>query len=309
MAIGKSTDKMALGDRLKMYEVQWENQIPVSQNIVIRIDGHKFSKYTKKFNRPFDDIMTYAMEETTKALVEEFQAVVGYTQSDEITLIIKAPTADKIEHYNKLEKQDINHAYNGRIQKIASLAGGFASMAFNKAFAYKVQYATEYFEEVIYEIDPTEAMEYTKYLDHMRTKVGNAWFDARVYAADDAEAVNSILWRVRDCVKNSKSMFAQEYCSHKELMYKTGDEQIELCEETSGKRWADSPDRFRWGIFVKKVQYEIKVDNEYRTGNVMRTKIISFPGMNYNYQELEDFVLKKVLTQEEHKNILLTYRP
>ena len=197
-----------LGDRLKDYESQYETSIDPKEHIVVRIDGHKFSKYTKGFKRPFDEILSKAMELTTIDLVQEFQAVVGYTQSDEITLVIPSPKPKKV-HYNKLQSQDLKHTYSGRIQKIASLTAGFATMAFNRHLLslYKEQKILEK------DLDQTHGIEYRrefgKYMNTIEGKLGKAWFDSRVYAVpNDVEAFNSVLWRVRDAEKNSRSSWS-----------------------------------------------------------------------------------------------------
>jgi len=237
-----------LGDRLKFYESRWEESISAKDHIVIRIDGHKFSKYTKGFKRPFDEILSKAMEQTTTELVKEFQAVVGYTQSDEITLVIPSPKPTKV-HYNKLPTEQ-NHAYNGRVQKMASLASGFATMAFNRVM-------NKLITEFGYSLMKGEySLEDNKYLNDIEDKIGSAWFDARVYSVDsDIEAFNSVLWRVRDAEKNSRSMFAQAYCKHKDLQNMTGKEQVQFCLDTTGEDWGKVDDRYKYGILVKKEKY------------------------------------------------------
>ena len=83
----KNMREESLGTRLKGYEKAFETRIDAEDFIVCRIDGHKFSKYTKGMKKPFDSILSNTMVKTTEALVEKFGAVTGYTQSDEITLI------------------------------------------------------------------------------------------------------------------------------------------------------------------------------------------------------------------------------
>ena len=50
-------DADTLGGRLKGYEADAESKIPYDQYVIVRIDGHKFSKYTKGFTKPFDSIL------------------------------------------------------------------------------------------------------------------------------------------------------------------------------------------------------------------------------------------------------------
>ena len=83
-----STDKTSLGDRMKSYEsLSTSRKAFKGQPLVVRLDGKSFHTFTKGLARPFDQRLSSLMVETTKALVDRFQAKVGYTQSDEITLV------------------------------------------------------------------------------------------------------------------------------------------------------------------------------------------------------------------------------
>jgi tRNA(His) 5'-end guanylyltransferase len=55
--------------------------------VCARIDGNGFSRFTQHLARPFDARLSRLMVDTTRALVEETQALAGYTQSDEISLL------------------------------------------------------------------------------------------------------------------------------------------------------------------------------------------------------------------------------
>lgn len=274
-----------LGERLKGYESDYETSVEPEKHIIVRIDGHKFSKFTKGFKKPFDEILSKAMELTTIDLVEEFQAVTGYTQSDEITLVLpsfKDVTVDdrkSTKHkLHKLVKKDWNHAYSGRIQKMVSLIAGFTTMKFNKHL--------EDLGMAFCEDNLLGVYHYTKddldYNNVLEDRMGNAWFDARIYGVDsDDEAFNSVLWRVRDAEKNSRSMFAQTYCSHKSLHGLSGKEQVEFCLEKTGEDWEQVQDRYKYGILVKKEKYlKITEFNEFQkatnVGGVERTRIKSW---------------------------------
>lgn len=56
--------------------------------ILVRLDGKAFHTFTKGLQRPFDKRLSDLMVDTTKFLVEQSNATVGYTQSDEISLAI-----------------------------------------------------------------------------------------------------------------------------------------------------------------------------------------------------------------------------
>ena len=78
---------MDLGERLKGYESQYEQRVPYNEFLICRIDGHKFSKFTKGFEKPFDSILSEALIKTAADLLNEFGAVTSYHQSDEISLV------------------------------------------------------------------------------------------------------------------------------------------------------------------------------------------------------------------------------
>ena len=60
--MGKNT---SLGDRMKEYESCYNLKIPNRSYVIIRLDGKGFSKYTKKFNKPFDDLLSNVMDAAT----------------------------------------------------------------------------------------------------------------------------------------------------------------------------------------------------------------------------------------------------
>ena len=92
----------SLGDRMKGYEMAAEGgRLDVRLPVYARIDGRSFSKFTHGLERPFDQRMSRAMIETTKGLVDRTHARIGYTQSDEISLVYLADVWDV--HVDKRE--------------------------------------------------------------------------------------------------------------------------------------------------------------------------------------------------------------
>lgn len=81
--------------------------------VVARLDGRAFHTFTRDMSRPYDEDMQTTMEITTKELVGEFHALVGYTQSDEISLVWDEPIL-----------------FDGRLQKLTSVLAGYASSVF-----------------------------------------------------------------------------------------------------------------------------------------------------------------------------------
>lgn len=89
--------KDLFGDRMKMYEgIEAGRSFIPLMPVCIRLDGKAFHNWTKGLERPFDESFRSIMVETTKYLVDETCAVMGYTQSDEISLIL---------YSNKIESQ------------------------------------------------------------------------------------------------------------------------------------------------------------------------------------------------------------
>lgn len=107
------------GDRMKAYEaVETKRALDPSLPIYARIDGRSFSSFTRGMGRPFDAAMTDAMIETTKHLCQESHALIGYTQSDEISLIWLG------------QHQGSQAFFGGKIQKTASILASMAAAKF-----------------------------------------------------------------------------------------------------------------------------------------------------------------------------------
>lgn len=113
-----------LEDKCKWFEKNFSPDIMIPElPVVIRLDGNNFSKWTKSLNKPFDSRFSEIMVETTKFLVQETGALIGYTQSDEITLIL---------YSDNMESQLYN---GGKKQKILSKLTGKCVTFFNKKVA------------------------------------------------------------------------------------------------------------------------------------------------------------------------------
>lgn len=113
----KDTDDF--GNRMKSYEaVETSRKLDPAHPIYARIDGRSFSRFTRGMDRPFDMRMTAAMIETTKHLVHETHARIGYTQSDEISLVWLAdsPQSDVF--------------FSGKVQKMCSVLASMAAAKF-----------------------------------------------------------------------------------------------------------------------------------------------------------------------------------
>lgn len=189
---------ISLENRMKdNYESRARIKLTRRIPVIIRLDGKAFHTFTKGFNKPFDKVMITAMQNTMKYLCSNIQGcVLGYTQSDEITLVLI--------DYQKLTT-DAWFDYN--IQKICSVAASMATLTFNKEFASIIN-SLSYRGELNSD-DLTSA--YKKAI-----KTG-AVFDARCFNIPKEEVANCILWRQQDATRNSILAVGQSNFSHKQL--------------------------------------------------------------------------------------------
>lgn len=226
-----------LGDRMKLYEgMESDKRFMPLLPICARLDGKNFSKFTKGLERPFDKIFSDLMIGVTSYLVEETNACIGYTQSDEISLI----------YYSEDPKSQV--FFDGRIQKMCSVLASMCSVRFNRSMGAMVEEMNE---------NLTMSMSGTQYEDEY-----NVWakksglspiFDCRVWVVPNKmEAINTLVWREKDATKNSVTMAAREYFSDKELFKKSGSQKQEMMFSKFGVNWNDYPDFFKRGSYIRR---------------------------------------------------------
>ena len=234
-----------LGTRMKeFYEQVPKTRLVRRMPVAIRIDGKAFHTFTRGFRKPFDHILIKTMQETTKYLCENIQGcVLGYTQSDEITLILV--------DYQKLTS---SAWFDYEVQKLCSISASMATMAFNKYFAENVaneilEYKTSMVSQCV-EIQ----QEIKKYHDTLRAAVNKgAMFDARCFNIPKEEVTNLIYWRQLDAARNSVQMVGQANFSHKELQNKSCNMIQDMLHEQKGINWNDFPvDCKRGAAVIKK---------------------------------------------------------
>ena len=195
-----------LGKRMKeYYEGIPSTKLMRRTPVAIRLDGRSFHTFTRGFQKPFDEVLIKSMQETMKYLCENIQGcVLGYTQSDEITLIL-------VDYKNL----DSSAWFDYKVQKMCSIAASMATMVFNKFFhqnAYCVR------PDAVRLPDKEEA-EYKGTLYKAVEK--GAMFDARCFNIPKEEVANLIYWRQLDATRNSIQMVGQANFSHKELQKKS----------------------------------------------------------------------------------------
>lgn len=222
-------NKLTLGDRMKWYESQeTQGQFLPRIPVVVRLDGRSFSQFTKRFNRPIDYAFRSIMVEVTKSLVDKSNAVVGYTQSDEITLILNTNNP----------KSDL--FFKGRKFKLLSVLASMASVRFNRL----------------------ADRSWPEYMDALDEADNLPVFDCRCFQVPNRdEAVNALLWRELDATKNAIYMAASTCYTTQELFRKNESDQQEMLFQ-KGINFNGYPAFFKRGTYVKKVPIEKPLDAE-----------------------------------------------
>lgn len=229
-----------LGTRMKeFYEQVPKTRLMRRTPVAIRIDGKAFHTFTRGFQKPFDETLIKAMQETTKYLCENIQGcVLGYTQSDEITLILV--------DYKRLNS---SAWFDYEVQKMCSIAASMATLAFNRAFNGLC------FEELVHwALKVEDAPSYILAHDTVREK--GAMFDARCFNIPKEEVANLIYWRQLDATRNSIQMVGQANFSHKELQGKSCNAIQDMLHEQKGINWNDYPTHMKRGSCCIKEWYQ-----------------------------------------------------
>lgn len=208
----------SLGDRMKTYENVTRTHLTRRTPVIIRIDGKAFHTFTRNFVKPFDDILVETMQDTMKYLCENIEGcVLGYTQSDEITLVLC--------DYKKLTSQAW---FDNNIQKMCSISASMATLEFNRKFC---ENKDRWFMNTYNCVYSNEEM-FEKWFKIMKTynEAGfhGALFDSRAFNIPKEEVNNCLLWRQQDATRNSIQSVAQANFSHKQLQNKNCSELQEM---------------------------------------------------------------------------------
>ena len=215
--------KDEMGDRMKDLEHRTRYMLPRRCYTLIRIDGKAFHSYTRGMERPFDQGLREDMQETTRLLCEGIAGCrLGYTQSDEISLVL-----------TDFDKVNSEAWFDGNLQKVTSVSASMATAYFNMLRAKRAA-----------------------------DKRGPAMFDSRVWAtADPWEVYNTFWWRQKDATRNAVQMVARALAPHKECTNKNFSQLNELIFQ-KGQNFNDYPTDCRRGAFIVKGDAGWVVDKE-----------------------------------------------
>lgn len=208
MVSERKKERDPLGVEMKELEKVFTSpRLNTDNHIVARLDGRGFSKFTKKMNQPYDIRLSKTMRDVTEALMEEFKADVGYTQSDEISLV-----------WRPKDNPESQFIFDGKIQKINSVLAGFCSSAF--------------------------VMKYYENFGRMPDRIPG--FDCRIIDMTHNNADRMLIWRRMDARRNAIQMVGRTHFSHDELHKKPAYEILDMLYSI-GINFMDFPEFFKYG--------------------------------------------------------------
>lgn len=214
-----------LAARFKAYESTSEQLLPARLPVILRMDGHAFSKLTERedFDKPFDERFLEAMHAAATDVLEFCSgAELAYVQSDEISVLLRNDHTEQTEPF-----------LGNRTQKVASLTASRAAVTFNRmANTHGI---------------PTEAL-----------------FDCRAFVVPYAEVKNYFLWRQNDAFKNCVGTFAywelrKKYDAkkaHEMLHGLSTNERQELIFQEFGVNPNEIATKWKRGVCIRRVERE-----------------------------------------------------
>lgn len=247
------------GDRMKEYESVTDIRLTKRTPVILRLDmchGHTF---TKKFLKPFDMLFVDTMQKTMLQLCKEIDTCVfGYTQSDEISLVLC--------DYKTIETMAW---FDNRLEKLCSVVASKATRIFNKEFCQNVDRLSKEGEGAF--------LDMVKSIEIYVNQLFEAEFDCRAFNIPKDEVCNAILWRQKDADRNSVNALAQSLYSHKKLQGIPRSELKIKMKEEKNVDWDLMPNFLKWGSACKRFKYGwyidynmpiLKDDREYVEGEI-----------------------------------------
>lgn len=196
-------DRTSLGNRMKGYESVSKRKLIRRMPVILRIDGKAFHTYTKPLKDPFNSDMHNLMVDTTNYLVNNIQnAMIGYTQSDEISILLKDWTTHTTEQW-----------FDGKQDKMVSVGASMTTGIFNH-----LKHTSGVLPEV---------------------KVDFAMFDCRAFNVPPDDVCNYFLWRQQDATRNSVQMLGHHHMSQKQMHGKNNNQVQELLLTKHDINWND----------------------------------------------------------------------
>jgi tRNA(His) guanylyltransferase len=227
--MSKRMVKDSLGDRMKsQYENRARHYLPRRAYTLVRVDGKAFHTWTRGLTKPYDlDFMSCMDAAAIELCKQTSGAQLAFVQSDEITVVMTDFSDEGTQAW-----------FDGSQSKIESITASIATMAFNRA-------VMDHQAHVAVHGDSRK-----KY--PMVAKEASALFDSRAWSmADRIEVINNLIWRQKDSERNSVTMLASHYASHKQLHGKDISARHDAIH-AAGDNWNNHPTNFKRGRVIQK---------------------------------------------------------
>lgn len=223
---------MDLGERMKKYEFVTRNYLICKTPVIVRIDGKAFHTFTKGLEKPYDIDFMRLMQNTTLELCKEVTGCkLGYTQSDEISLLL-----------TDWDNNETQAWFQNNLSKIISITSSIATLKFNSLIE--------------------EKLEYLNFNYKFSGKRFKALFDSRAFNLPKEEVCNYFIWRQQDATRNAIQSAGQFEFSQKELLNKSCNQIQEMLWNKKNINFNDYPTDFKRGscVIKKNEKWEIDLD-------------------------------------------------
>lgn len=170
-----------LEKRMLYYRSLTDYKLLPNAPVLLMLDGRAFSKFCKRFEKPYDEKFIDMMNQTAQYLCENIEGCkFAYVQSDEISLYV-----------TDMENENSESWFSYRMVKMCSIAASLATAKFNQLLM--IDYLNEKSIETLKEQKLVE-------------------FDCKVWNVPTLNDVFAwFLYRQIDCIRNSKQMAAQTF--------------------------------------------------------------------------------------------------
>lgn len=225
--------KATLGNRMKGYENVFKRRLLRKTPVIIRIDGKAFHTFTKVITEDFDpssaygpsELMHLVMMSTMLKLCANTQnCVLGYTQSDEISLLLR-----------DWDKHETEQWFDGNLQKIASVSASMATSYFAKAWHDEFNYyPNALFDSRTYNVPQSEVCNYFIWRQQDATRnsvqfIARKHFSHKRLIGKNNSEIQDMLFKEHDCNWNEYATWKKRgACIYKDVNRLYKDENIPI---------------------------------------------------------------------------------
>lgn len=233
------TDKTALGDRMKRHEAAYRTVMPRRTYTICRVDGRSFHSYLRGAAKPFDTQFMADMDAVAEALCTEITgAVFGFTQSDEISILVTDFATEQTEPW-----------FGGATAKWLSITAALATAVLNDRRPGR----RALFDSRVFTIaDPVEVANYFiwRQRDAVRNSISmaaQAHFSHKRLHGVSSSGMQELLWSELGINWNDYEPGCKQ---GRVTVRRTGDRPVEYVDRRSGETVRTTAVRSWWETFA-----------------------------------------------------------